>query len=293
MKHLEAVGRASERASERAARMQSLRERARVIRAIPPQPRPARALPVSARDEVALAALRTVAPPDWSGVPKGDRFCRPNGPRCSDAKDYTKTRRPCCVAINREVLRFTADLLNTLGVCWWADYGTLLGAVRHGGMIPWDKDNDLGILENDALKLVKLEKEIRRLGFGIRARWKATIKIMASSKNETNCDVFQWRIDGGKVMRRAYAGVDRYKGKDFPESRLFPLTTVMYDGLTLPAPAGVRHAATPVPDAFECFDPEVKAQGSWFLEHRYGKPAQSKTPWWVPVRANNDRVIRR
>jgi len=48
------------------------------------------------------------------------------------------------------------DLFDAEGFPFWADGGTMLGALRHKGIIPWDKDIDIGLLAADLPRLVDL-----------------------------------------------------------------------------------------------------------------------------------------
>jgi lipopolysaccharide cholinephosphotransferase len=43
------------------------------------------------------------------------------------------------------LLKIFAATCDELGLTYWLDYGTLLGAVRHGGFIPWDDDVDVAM----------------------------------------------------------------------------------------------------------------------------------------------------
>lgn len=52
-------------------------------------------------------------------------------------------------AAHMEMLDELGRVCDELGITYYADYGTLLGAVRHNGFIPWDDDVDVSMLRGD------------------------------------------------------------------------------------------------------------------------------------------------
>lgn len=59
--------------------------------------------------------------------------------------------------LNGHLLENLQAICDDLGIAFWLHGGTLLGAVRHQGFIPWDDDVDVGMMRHD------LETLIRRL----------------------------------------------------------------------------------------------------------------------------------
>lgn len=58
-----------------------------------------------------------------------------------------------------ETLILTRDFLEEKGLNFYLTEGTLLGAVRHNGFIPWDDDVDIAMPRKDYDKLIKLAKK--------------------------------------------------------------------------------------------------------------------------------------
>ena len=59
----------------------------------------------------------------------------------------------------KAMLLFTIDKLTEHNIKYWLEAGTLLGILRDGDLIPWDYDADLGIMAEDAVKVLRLRRK--------------------------------------------------------------------------------------------------------------------------------------
>ena len=59
-------------------------------------------------------------------------------------------------AAELEVLQTIAEICAKYNLTWYAGFGTMLGAIRHEGYIPWDDDLDIMMMRDDYMKLMRV-----------------------------------------------------------------------------------------------------------------------------------------
>lgn len=70
-------------------------------------------------------------------------------------------------AAQLEVIKVIDEICRRHDIKYFMYYGTLLGAVRHKGFIPWDDDTDLGMLRADYMRFLKFAEDELPEGYHI------------------------------------------------------------------------------------------------------------------------------
>jgi len=93
-----------------------------------------------------------------SGIKSNNDYYRSLGMAIKDLNQLSTleapshTRRPGdekTMQIEKEALKEIVHILKEKNIPFWVDCGTCLGTYRYGGVIPWDFDIDLAVLEPD------------------------------------------------------------------------------------------------------------------------------------------------
>lgn len=127
-----------------------------------------------------------------------------------------------------QIMKDTNEILTKHNITYWLDGGTLLGAVRHKGLIPFDDDLDISILHNEEIKFQEILDDFRKLNYQIRH------KRFYSICNDLGCiDIFIVHQIGDKFLYSNLFTRNRYSSSYFYAKELFPLKKYQFGNLEL------------------------------------------------------------
>lgn len=178
------------------------------------------------------------------------------------------------------------DILTINNIPYWMVGGTLLGAIRHQGIIPWDDDGDIAIMKKDIPKFKRLGKIFEDNGLRLAGseedvckRTRNDIESVCCYKNQCtfviegsqlNCDVFIMIPDSEHKDRITFA--DPYWAKApnggkkcyFLTNHLFPLIPLKFGNFYMYAPNNsILHLNT-------CYGPDWNSKSMMMFNHRTG-----------------------
>jgi len=162
------------------------------------------------------------------------------GPRLEPVCDPAKAS---FVLATYQLMKDVDELLTRFGIEYFAIGGTLLGAIRHGGFIPWDDDLDLAVLDEERARFELVAPHLEELGYSVRwfqqawTGWKveqlADPPVVQGRAQPTVCDIFLVRRDENRDLR--YVGP--WPTYVIPGGIIQPLQRVAFGELAVCCPA--------------------------------------------------------
>ncbi|WP_341789210.1 MULTISPECIES: LicD family protein [unclassified Rickettsia] len=129
-----------------------------------------------------------------------------------------------------QIMKDTHELLTKHNINYWIDGGTLLGAVRHQGIIPYDDDLDIGIMQEDEIRLQQIFPEFQKLGYSIS-------HDLAYKICQKGCiDIFTFQKDQNKFIHSNLKTRTQYPNDFFYDHELLPLKKYKFGDIEVYGP---------------------------------------------------------
>lgn len=136
-----------------------------------------------------------------------------------------------------QLMKDTHEILAKHQITYWAVGGTLLGAVRNKGIIPYDDDLDIGILHHDEIKLQDAIMDFKKLGYHISYN-----KLYCICGKKGCLDIFIFYRHINKFILANFLIKDLFPNEIFYEDELFPLKKYQFGEIEIMGPQNAQSA---------------------------------------------------
>lgn len=120
-------------------------------------------------------------------------------------------------AAQLEILEDIDKVCKKYHLQYFAEWGTLLGAIRHGGFVPWDDDMDICMKRQDYDIFLKVAP-------GEMSEWYQFLNFEHSDDEDYRCDDFLTRLHNGSRIRMDKPFLDKFHGFPYVAGMdIFPL----------------------------------------------------------------------
>ena len=156
--------------------------------------------------------------------------------------------------------------LDKYKIKYWSHAGTLLGAIRHQGFIPWDDDVDFGYLNekdsNGKNIILNLLEDVKSNGYIITTYFFG-YQIINPNDSKIFIDLFEFNIEDN-LVKQTKESEFIFPKENYYLDKLFPLKKSKFDDFELP-----------IPNNSEDFC--IRVYGSDYLEIFYINPPHKPT----------------
>lgn len=165
---------------------------------------------------------------------------------------HLKVTKPSTVKQLYQLLYDTGRILAANDITYVAVGGTLLGAIRNKGIIPWDDDTDIGIMKQDTRKFLKLKPTFKKCGYSIVKTWFGYKIFITKHKHISGFDYSYPFLDvfflaterNGNVKYASKAVRDEWPKDYWKKAEFLPLQYVPMGDFLVPVPYNPKPSLT-------------------------------------------------
>lgn len=135
-----------------------------------------------------------------------------------------------------QLLKFITCIFNKTDTQYTVVGGTLLGCIRHKGLIPWDTDGDIAVLNKSFDEILNILKPLENDNIQSYLNYRKGIVKVKFNNSKTVVDIFILHKDKYNIYKFTPPYDTKYPNEYFREFELYPLKIYKFGPIELYGP---------------------------------------------------------